>query len=346
MEGYTHRIISGRSQWKLNGKVVAVKNVPEHVLDSLKKLSPKKLSPKKSPPKKSPPKSPKRSPSKKSPKKVTSKEKELLTKVTDLNSPKNLIKLDAGTNYKPMGRGGFPDNAIALLKPNFADNVSLFGIFSGLDIVEKYKNEVAKYLTQNLGTELSNVRNTMSSQEVKKFIIEAFEKVGNGIKDANDAATAIIALIIDNKLYLAWTGNTKGCLIRNKRVILLTEAHTLNLKRERDRIQTSGGTIRHEKGERVEWFVDNIPTTKTREFGNTGNKYIITTPDVISTELQTGDIIMLATTGIWKYFDDNKTSAINVLYGKESPKNICKRLADNAYNANIRTDLTTIVIKV
>lgn len=37
MEGYTHQVVNGRSQWRHEGKIVAAKNVPEHVLKAAKK---------------------------------------------------------------------------------------------------------------------------------------------------------------------------------------------------------------------------------------------------------------------------------------------------------------------
>jgi len=355
--GITGTLAQISSSWKQYSASVTKKTPPKEVA---KKTPPKTAAktstgrrgrpPKKTlvqpSPRKSPPKSPKKTPPKPSPKKASPKPspKKMSPgvvmkspKKSPLKTPPKQVGIQSGSHSITGRRVSNEDTHIEM--PTFMENTSLFGVFDGHG-----GKCVSKYLEQHFAEELKSAIG--SNKTISEAITSAFESMDKKIlaeKTLNCGSTGVIALVTGDEVYLAWAGDSRSIVVRNGKVILATEDHKPNLPRERKRIEDAGGAIFHMGVWRL---ATELGLSTSRSFGDEVDKqFIIATPDIVNTKIETGDIIVLACDGLWDVLT-NEQVAVFVTNNTSSPKFMANKLVTIAYDSWSGDNITAIVVRV
>jgi len=136
-----------------------------------------------------------------------------------------------------------------------------------------------------------------------------------------DGSTAIVACIVNDKMYVANTGDSRGVLCKSGKDIVLSEDHKPNLSKEKERIKGYGGKV--EKYGEV-WRI-NGNLAVSRAFGDfdfkdeetLGEKFLTVEPDILEFDIdEECEFIILACDGLW----DVVTNEEAVNFVKESLK--------------------------
>ena len=133
----------------------------------------------------------------------------------------------------------------------------------------------------------------------------------------------------------------------------LTENHNRENAQELKRVTTLGAKkvgksymgYKYKNGE--EYF-----TQITRAIGHFGNNAIIQTPHCVTTKVRSGDVVVMATDGLWDYMTIDAVVKCCVGQGKKSVQSICQTLLDESIRLcptkkkNKRDNVTIGVIDV
>ncbi|MDP3889324.1 MAG: PP2C family protein-serine/threonine phosphatase [bacterium] len=256
------------------------------------------------------------------------------------------------------------------------------------------------YARENLHNRLSDYIN--EGLTVKESFIKAFEKTDEEIQGkVNDGTTAIAAYIDGNMLYLAWAGDSRAIVMRKGEVILATKDHKPGDPIELDRIIAAGAQVRRyvspadlkeikEKTDRrihvvaaaMEGsYIDRVAFLQEypgfslslsrslgdKSYKNMRKNAVIATPDIISTPIEAGDIIILACDGIWDVLENKdavqqiqetltKGTVIKSTFDPEEKtendgneaavERAAENLRDHAYNKKSSDNLSVLVIRI
>lgn len=201
---------------------------------------------------------------------------------------------------------------------------------------------------------------------------EAFLNTDKDIHSPVEGSTAIVANIFaDNTIHLAWVGDSRGMILRDSQMIALTNDHKPNRPDEKKRIEEAGGTV--EDGQVPRILGSGSSLAVSRAFGDADYKPNLVTaePEVISVDGKPGDIIILASDGMWDVLSTRKVakvlnecsdkgeSELLELYpnqeqsfaitdsGSDLRSNLMARaLRDTAYNSGSRDNISVIVIRL
>ena len=95
-----------------------------------------------------------------------------------------------------------------------------------------------------------------------------------------------MAIIRNNKLYIAWCGDSQCCLIKNNNVHYITNAHKPNVQKERERIEKLGGCVTFTSND---WRVSGVLSV-ARAFGDIDYQpFISSVPDFMEFDLDYSD---------------------------------------------------------
>ncbi|RLU22632.1 hypothetical protein DMN91_004910 [Ooceraea biroi] len=161
----------------------------------------------------------------------------------------------------------------------------------------------------------------------------------------NGGTTAVCALMLNKKLYIAWVGDSMAALVTRNSVMQLVNPHRPTRKDESERIQNMGGAVLQCMGVlRVNGFL-----SISRAIGDVPYKpYISGEPEVRCVPLDgTEDFLIIACDGLWDYIDQ-RTAALRV-YGQvlQNPhdlKYVHQALLQSAKRAGSLDNITVIVV--
>ena len=125
-------------------------------------------------------------------------------------------------------------------------------------IIKKWRDSLSEGLDKPLdentitipeGTErdqLEKLSLTLLPDILKQSFLEMDSLIENRWKvtGVDDGTTAVITLIIHNKLYVAHAGDSRAILCRGTTSLALTADHKPNLPTEKQRIEAAGGTVK------------------------------------------------------------------------------------------------------
>ncbi|XP_011863242.1 PREDICTED: uncharacterized protein LOC105559506 [Vollenhovia emeryi] len=161
----------------------------------------------------------------------------------------------------------------------------------------------------------------------------------------NGGSTAICALLINKKLYIAWVGDSMASLVTCGNVKQLVNPHRPTREDESERIRSLGGVIVHCMGVlRVNGFL-----SISRAIGDVPYKpYISGEPEVRCVPLDgTEDFLIIACDGLWDYVDQ-RTAALRVyrqvLQNPYDLKHVHQALLQSAKRAGSLDNITVIVV--
>ncbi|XP_020282123.1 uncharacterized protein LOC109853937 [Pseudomyrmex gracilis] len=167
----------------------------------------------------------------------------------------------------------------------------------------------------------------------------------SNIKKLNGGTTAVCALVINKKLYIAWVGDSMASLVSRGEVMNLVNPHRPTREDETERITNMGGAVVHCMGVlRVNGFL-----SISRAIGDVLYKpFISGEPEVRCVHLDgTEDFLIIACDGLWDYVDP-RTAALRVYRQvKQNPhdlKYVHQALLQSAKRAGSQDNITVIVV--
>ncbi|XP_028766771.1 protein kinase and PP2C-like domain-containing protein isoform X2 [Neltuma alba] len=161
-------------------------------------------------------------------------------------------------------------------------------------------------------------------------------------KDWHPGCTAVVTLVVRNKLFVANSGDCRTILCRAGSPIALSKDHVASCPEERERVIRNGGQVR--------WQVDTwrvgLPALQvTRSIGDDDLKPAVTAePEITETTLSSDDeYLVMASDGLWDVMSNKEVISIIKDTVKE-PGMCSKRLATEAVERGSKDNITVIVV--
>ncbi|KAE8713245.1 Protein kinase and PP2C-like domain-containing protein [Hibiscus syriacus] len=228
-------------------------------------------------------------------------------------------------------------------------DVHAFGVFDG-----HRGGAAAEFSVQALPEFLKTLGSTCSPADA---LVEAFVKTDVAFRDELDShrksrrviqkdwhpgCTAVAALIIRNKLFVANAGDCRTILCRRGCPLALSRDHVASCPEERNRVFSSGGEV---KWQVDTWRVGRAALQVTRSIGDDDLKPAVTAePEITETVLSAEDeFLVMASDGLWDVLGDMEVITIIRDTVKE-PAMCSKRLATEAVERGSKDNVTVIVV--
>ncbi|KAL9263453.1 kinase and PP2C-like domain-containing protein [Drosera capensis] len=252
-------------------------------------------------------------------------------------------------SYATCGRREQMEDTHFLL-PNFSDHqdIHMFGIFDG------HRGSAAAEFSACALPKLLQSSSTLSPAEAlfKAFIETdaAFRskldmlRRSRGFVEKNwhPGCTAIVSLLIKNKLFIANAGDCRAILCRGGRAFALSRDHVASCIEERDRVTFSGGVV---KWQVDTWRVGDAGLQVTRSIGDDDLKPTVTAePEITETSLSAEDeYLVMASDGLWDVVSNEEI--VNIIRDTVKEPSMCsKRLATEAAERGSKDNITVIVV--
>nr|CAB3473251.1 unnamed protein product [Digitaria exilis] len=161
-------------------------------------------------------------------------------------------------------------------------------------------------------------------------------------KDWHPGCTAVTALVVRNKLFVANAGDCRAILSRAGKPFPMTKDHVASCLNERERVIKAGTEV---KWQIDTWRVGTAALQVTRSIGDDDLKPAVTAqPEVIETELSDDDeFLVMASDGLWDVVSNEDVLSIIKDTVKE-PGMCSKRLATEAAERGSKDNITVIVV--
>jgi len=156
-----------------------------------------------------------------------------------------------------------------------------------------------------------------------------------GVK--HSGTTALVSLIIEQKLYVANLGDSRGVLCRGGKAVRLSWDHKPML--EEDRINALGGYVIGGQTRRINGMV-----AVSRSIGDFFMEpFIIDDPYVSEFDLTPEDqFLILACDGVWDELSDQ--AAVDICLSEKDPLKAALKLRDTAYSLGSEDNISVIVL--
>lgn len=157
-------------------------------------------------------------------------------------------------------------------------------------------------------------------------------------------STATVAALVNRSLVLAHVGDTRAYVRRDGRLIQLTRDHTLVADIEALRNTPEADVDSLTKQQRdlraltAEQIADLPRNVVMRALGTIES----VVPDMYGVELQSDDVLLLCTDGLYGRVDD---AAILAMLGGHDPDATCRALVRAAFDAGAHDNLTALVAR-
>ncbi|GMH08102.1 hypothetical protein Nepgr_009942 [Nepenthes gracilis] len=161
-------------------------------------------------------------------------------------------------------------------------------------------------------------------------------------KDWHPGCTAVAALLIKNKLYVANAGDCRAIVCRDGQAIALSRDHVASCHEERERIIQAGG---HVKWKVDTWRVGAAALQVTRSIGDDDLKPSVTAePEITETFLSEEDeYLVMASDGLWDVVSNEE--AVSIIKDTVKEPGMCsKRLATEAVERGSKDNITVVVV--
>ncbi|XP_050231776.1 protein kinase and PP2C-like domain-containing protein [Mercurialis annua] len=161
-------------------------------------------------------------------------------------------------------------------------------------------------------------------------------------KDWHPGCTAIVALIVQNKLFVANAGDCRTILCRSGHAFSLSKDHIASCLEERDRVVSAGGQV---KWQFDTWRVGSAALQVTRSIGDDDLKPAVTAePEITETTLSPEDeFLVIGSDGLWDVVSNEEV--IELIRDTVKEGGMCsKRLATEAAQRGSKDNITVIVV--
>ncbi|KAJ1436016.1 Serine/threonine-protein kinase, active site [Sesbania bispinosa] len=228
-------------------------------------------------------------------------------------------------------------------------DVYAFGIFDGHRgaAAAEFSSRAVPAVLQTLGFTSSPanalVEAFLRTDAAFRKELDSFRKSNRCIqKDWHPGCTAITALVVRNKLFVANIGDCRAILCRAGNPIALSKDHVASSLQERERVTRHGG--------HVHWQVDTwrvgLPALQvTRSIGDDDLKPAVTAePEITETTLcEEDEFLVMASDGLWDVI--SSMEVINIIKDTVKEAGMCsKRLATEAVERGSKDNITVIVV--
>ncbi|TVU34014.1 hypothetical protein EJB05_15835 [Eragrostis curvula] len=161
-------------------------------------------------------------------------------------------------------------------------------------------------------------------------------------KNWHPGCTAVTALIVRNKLFVANAGDCRAILSRAGKPFPMTRDHVASCPKERERVVKAGTEV---KWQIDTWRVGAAALQVTRSIGDDDLKPAVTAqPEIIETALSVDDeFLVMASDGLWDVVSNEDVLSIIKDTVKE-PGMCSKRLATEAAERGSKDNITVIVV--
>ncbi|KAL6884578.1 hypothetical protein ACP4OV_010514 [Aristida adscensionis] len=161
-------------------------------------------------------------------------------------------------------------------------------------------------------------------------------------KDWHPGCTAVTALIVRNKLFVANAGDCRAILSRAGKPFPMTKDHVASCPTERERVIKEGTEV---KWQIDTWRVGAAALQVTRSIGDDDLKPAVTArPEIVKTALSDDDeFLVMASDGLWDVVSNEDVLSIIKDTVKE-PGMCSKRLATEAAERGSKDNITVIVV--
>eukprot|EP00210_Caulerpa_lentillifera_P009064 g8649.t1 len=236
-----------------------------------------------------------------------------------------------------------------LIKPQFQHpQTSLFCIFDG-----HRGPEAAIYTQQNLTPILSEKlgSETMISGALQGTFLElerGFEatdkaQIAEPRGTRFPGCTALLALFLQDQLFIANAGDCRAVLCRNSAALQLTRDHNANDIQERHRVEQTEVEVAWRCGS---WRIGETGIQVTRSLGDVDLKpeVVVAEPEVSVWSLSPADeFLVLATDGLWDVLTNEEV--VRLVQDTVKEPDLCsKRLAMEALTRGSQDNITVIVV--
>ncbi|KAF3323010.1 Protein kinase and PP2C-like domain-containing protein [Carex littledalei] len=271
--------------------------------------------------------------------------------INSLNSSTEAYKptLSWGS-FSTCGRRETMEDAHFMM-PRMCDDhaVHAFGIFDG-----HRGAAAAEFSARAIPSFLQNYCRTESPSDM---LVEAFTKTDTAFreelllhrnskrimkKDWHPGCTAITALVIREKLYVANAGDCRAILNRSGQPFPMSKDHLASCTDERERVTKEGMDV---KWQVDTWRVGPAALQVTRSIGDDDLKPAVTAqPEIIETNLSSQDeFLVMASDGLWDVLTNE--DVISIIKDTVKEPGMCsKRLATEAAERGSKDNITVIVV--
>ncbi|KAK9725968.1 hypothetical protein RND81_05G180600 [Saponaria officinalis] len=240
---------------------------------------------------------------------------------------------------------------IHFVMPQFSDqkDIYLFGVFDG-----HRGAAAAEFSVRALPGFLNDLNPSVSPREylVSAFVETdaSFKRVADSNRQSNGlikkpwhpGCTAIVALLIKDKLFVANAGDCRAILCRSGNAIALSRDHVASCVEERNRVIQAGGVVRWQVDT---WRVGSAALQVTRSIGDDDLKPSVTAePEITETCLCPDDeYLVMASDGLWDVMSNEEV--VSIVRDTVKEPNLCsKRLATEAVQRGSKDNITVILV--
>ncbi|KAH7658356.1 Protein-serine/threonine phosphatase protein [Dioscorea alata] len=161
-------------------------------------------------------------------------------------------------------------------------------------------------------------------------------------KDWHPGCTAVAALVLRDKLYVANAGDCRTILCRSGHPVPLSKDHVASCPDERARVIKQGMDVRWQMDT---WRVGQAALQVTRSIGDDDLKPAVTAePEITETSLSPDDeFLVMASDGLWDVLSNE--DVISIIKDTVKEPGMCsKRLATEAAERGSKDNITVIVV--
>ncbi|CAH0604878.1 unnamed protein product [Chrysodeixis includens] len=186
--------------------------------------------------------------------------------------------------------------------------------------------------------------------DLRRAMRDAFLRTDNDfIRKSNQeracgGSTAVAVALRGRRLLAAWAGDSLALLAKRMRLMQLVCPHKPDRQDERDRIESSGGTVMYWGTWRV-----NGQLAVSRAIGDAQYKpYVTARPEIVTVEMDGDeDFVVVACDGLWDFVsEDDVALAVyrQVAADPDDLKKVTKRLIEQAKRQGSSDNISIIVV--
>jgi serine/threonine protein phosphatase PrpC len=199
---------------------------------------------------------------------------------------------------------------------------------------EEASQLVVDRLPRRVATVLAN--SALEPEMIKQALREAFEAAEFDMRRYaarhpechSMGATLVVAVVVENRLYVARAGDCRGYLFRNQQLLQLTHDHNLAQPLLDAQLLTEAEAAKHPWRHRV--------------FNGVGARPSHQPPEITEQKLEVGDRLLLTSDGLTSVVSNEQIARILQL--RPTPREAVRRLASQALHNQSHDNLSCIVV--
>eukprot|EP01125_Pyxidicula_operculata_P019852 TRINITY_DN721_c4_g4_i4.p1 TRINITY_DN721_c4_g4~~TRINITY_DN721_c4_g4_i4.p1 ORF type:complete len:442 (-),score=136.78 TRINITY_DN721_c4_g4_i4:25-1350(-) len=234
-------------------------------------------------------------------------------------------------------------------RPTMEDSLFILGRFNNnhkkdyFALFDGHNGDMAaKFCTSNLHNILIDMMEHDRNLDVSSALKRSFHVCNKSLKKVltQGGTTAVVALFLENNLYVANAGDSRAVISREGKARRITNDHKPSTPEETERIIRAGG------------WINNRGVTGSlgvaRALGDFGYyPYVTCEPDVfgpyaVLDSSAKYDLLIIACDGLWDVVEDDE--AVQIALSATNPQEAALKLRDAAFNRESKDNISVMVI--